>query len=452
MLCKFGVCILRLCFCVLCDGSVVVSLLMVLMIILIVGVIVMVIEMGQWYYFQCVMQNVVDVVVLVVVMIYGNIDKDIEFVQVEVKVIVQEFGFIDGMYSMIVLSELIDCLIGLFEDLVCYKVILFKVVLIMFFVLVGFWGDVNVGFGQKIVVIVVVMLVGVGEKWDICIWLLSENSDFFIINGVFKVFLEKCGVFFNGDVICNGGLDVVYVFVFGDVDLRCFVLDLDVLKLMVLFDFYREFVDNIVSDFCKGSYLGKLIKSVVDLSMLICGMVKLNMNIILIDMDQVIIIFNGVLDFVGKILNMGIDFKIGIVVSVIVVFVGDNNMVSYGLIIIVVNKMNLEIMVLKFGLWFGVVFYQEWFQLIIIILIFEYKGQNVIWNIIGLVYLLSYDVVFSGVVNKLGDDVYCFVLVVYIILVDGNGKIFLNNDKCVKVGFGLLGIFIGVDICERLVL
>ena len=75
------------------------------------------------------------------------------------------------------------------------------------------------------------------------------------------------------------------------------------------------------------------------------------------------------------------------------------------------------------GPWSGVALYQD--PALTVGVDIDYAGNNPktpVWDISGMVYMPKANVQFSGVVNKASNGNACFVMVIFNLLINGNGR------------------------------
>lgn len=445
MLRKLGARISRLCFRALRDRNAVVSPLMALMIIPIAGATAMATEMGQWYYFQRAMQNAADAAALAAAINNSSTGSTFE---AEGKAAAAKFGFIDGANNTSVDIAVVTCPTGAAAGATCYEAALSKVLPITLSALVGFRGDENDGFAQRIPASAVATTAGAAK--EACIWSLSSGANSFTSNGGPKPDLAGCSIVSNGNATCNGhdlGADVGIAV---GVSSGCGATQVS--GAAAPEDKYDDLAPNIPANNC-SSYFKKPSKPKDDalpVSNLLtaanantakCGDTQLTGNVTLTGTNT-LVIYNGTLDLNGFTLSTDSG------ATATIIFSGTND--ANSTVRAPSGSGTLNIAAPSSGTWQDIAIYQDpRMTPPASNLDVTYTGNNPTWDISGHVYLPKSNVTFSGAVNKSSTGHACFVLVAYTILVNGTGSIFADNDECSAGGPGPT---VGADTREKLVL
>ena len=434
------------------DQGGAISPLMALMIIPIAGATAMATEMGQWYYFQRAMQNAADSAALAAAITNNNTGSGSTSLA-EGRAAAAEFGFVDGQNDTAVDVAVVTCPSGSPVGAICYEASLSKVLPITLSALIGFRGNENSGFAQRIPAIAVATTAGSSE--DACIWSLSPGTNSFTSNGGPKPDLAGCSIVSNGNATCNGHeLGADYGVAVGTSS-GCG--ETQISGATAPEDTFDDLAPNILANPCGSTYPTKPSKksdpplpstNLLSGSMNLsgnggrkCGDVQLTGNVTLTG-DNTITIYNGTLDLNGFTLATAND------ATATVIFTGTNAASS---VRGPSGNGTLTLEAPNSGPWSGVAVYQDpRMTPPASSLDISYAGNNPTWNISGLVYLPRSNVTFSGAVNKAGGGAECFVLVAWTILVNGTGSIFANDTQCASAGLTPPGV--GADTRERLVL
>ena len=445
--------ITKLCFRALRDGSAVVSPLMALMIIPIAGATAMATEMGQWYYFQRAMQNAADAAALAAAITNNNTGSGSTSLA-EGRAAAAKFGFEDGEDNTEVDIAVVTCPTGAAAGAICYEASLSKVLPITLSALVGFRGNENDGFAQRIPAVAVTTTAGSAE--DACIWSLSPGANSFTSNGGPKPDLAGCSIVSNGDATCNGhdlGADVGAA-----VGTSTGCGETQVSGVEAPEDKYADLADNIPANDCGGSYAtipakksdpalpANNVLTAANANTRKCGDVQLSGDVTLTG-SNTLVIFNGTLDLNGH------NLRTASGATATIIFSGDNaasavrgpSDSSTGTVVPA-----LDITAPSSGTWQDIAIYQDpRMTPPASSLDITYTGNDPTWDISGHVYLPRSNVTFSGAVNKSSTGHACFVLVAWTILVNGTGSIFADNNACSENGPGPT---VGADTREKLVL
>ena len=407
--------------------------LMALMIIPIAGATAMATEMGEWYYFQRLLQNAADSAAIAAAT--NNSNTGSTYLN-EARGAARGFGFVDGENNATVTAAVVTCPSGAAADATCYQATLSKVVPIALSALVGFRGDQNNGYAQTITSTAVAASAGGGAGGMYpCISVNSTADNAFEAKGAPKADLSGCTVLSNGGLSCNGGnADLngknseAKVYAIG-VKNKTNLCGTDQIEIpAALDDPYKSLASNIPNNTC-STYKAVTVTTIPTGNTTYCGDVTLGGNVTLTGQNT-ITIFNGTLNVpAGKTLSTGAG------ASATVIFSGTNATSS---VRAPGASGTLDFTAPSSGPWAGVAIYQDprMTGLPSTSLNVTYKGNEPTWNVSGLAYLPLSDVLWAGAVNKSSTGQNCFMLVSKTFHVNGEFNYNTSTSDCQKLGLG----------------
>jgi Flp pilus assembly protein TadG len=401
-----------------------------------VGMAGLAIEGGNWYQTKRLMQNAADSAAIA-----AATNNTASRYAYEAKAVTGQYGFTDGSSNTTVTaSNTATCPGG---GSTCYSVTISKNVSLVFSRLIGFMGSTALGSGRAITLNSVAVASRANTTREYCILALNTIGTALTSNGAPNADLNGCNVMSDSNATCNGhDLDAAIGDAAG-INNGCG--DVQNSNVPYVADPYSGLATNIPSDTC-GSYPqatihnnGKTVTSVGSATgisgsyattgnWVVCGDLVLTGDVTLTGSSVVIVIYNG--DF----LTNGNTITTASGAAATIVFAGSS---SYSHIPNTTGT--IDIKAPTSGTWSGVALYQDPNMTASSGLDIDYRGNNPktpVWNISGLIYMPKANVSFSGVVNKASNGGACFGMVVWTLLINGNGSIF-EQGSCAPSGLTL---------------
>ena len=397
-----------------------------------VGMAGLAIEGGNWYQTKRQMQNAADSAAIA-----AATNNSATRYSHEAKAVASRYGFTDGVNdTTVTASNTATCPSG---GSTCYSVTITRNVSLVFSRLVGFAGSATVGTRPAIALNSLAIANRVSVLHEYCILALNNIGTALTSNGAPHADLNGCNVMSNSNATCNGGdLDALIGDAAGTNN-GCG--DTQNSNVPVLADPYAAKAANIPSDTC-GSYPqatitnnDKFVQSAGSATVMsgtyttpttinVCGDLVLGGNVTLSGSGSnfIITIFNG------RLLTNGYTLLTASGVGATIIFGGNSSSYAH----IPTTTGTIDIKAPSSGVWKGVALYQDPNMSLNANLDIDYAGSNPktpVWNISGIVYLPKSNVQFSGVVNKASNGNACLVMVIYTLLVNGNGTLF-DQSSC----------------------
>lgn len=403
-----------------------ISTMVALLIVPLVGVMGIATETGNWFLMQRSMQNAADSAVLAAA---TNANSAIPsggtspMYKLEGISVAGKFGYTTGNSTITVVNN--DNTVPGKCSSACYAVTITKTVPVYLTRVIGYAGS---GGNQTIIARAVAVPQNVPTSY--CLVSLG-GGDGYHINGGPSVNLTGCNVLSNGDVTCNGnnssGNANSITYVGSNKNGNCAP---SVHASSTLPDPYAGQASNLPPTNC-SSYApttipaGTAINANVALAgtsytgVKYCGNVTLGGNVTVgtNSPGSLLVIENGYLDLAGNTLSSTGNLTI--------VFTGT----SGGLSSSMAGKFDFSAPTT--GTWQGFSIYQA---PTLPIVNSSASGNNLTWNISGIIYLPRTNLSFAGVVDKAANGLDCFVLIDNTFISSGTGTILEHQTQCTQQG------------------
>jgi len=399
---------------------------------ILIGMAGLAIEGGGWYQTKRSMQNAADAAALA-----AATNATTSYVA-EAKAVTSQYGYTHGSDSVSVAAiNTATCPDG---ATTCYQVTITKGVPLTLSRLVGFEGSGVQNSRQVISLSSAAVAKRITSPREYCILALNTVGTALTSNGAPFADLNGCNVMSDSDATCNGSdLDATYGDAAGTNN-GCG--DTQNSNVPVLPDPYSAKASNIPTNTCSSypqadiSNNDKTVDNVNGATAIsgtysttgdwnICGDLVLTGDVTLTGSSVAINIYNG------DLLTNGYTIRTASGAAATIVFTGTN---SGGYTHRPWTTGAIDIKAPSSGPWSGTALYQD--PAITSGVDIDYAGNNPktpVWDISGLVYMPRANVQFSGVVNKASNGNACFVMVIYNLVINGNGSIF-QQTGCATTG------------------
>ena len=402
-------------------------------------------ETANWYQTTRLMQNAADSAVI------AAASNGTTAYAAEAKAVAAQYGFQDGFNNITVIaSNSATCPSGATN---CYSVRVSKPVPLVLATLVGYHGNVQIGYVPRsqgvagtagtpgqLLLATAVSIQGTSPRTYCLLALASSGAAQGIrSNGAPFANMNGCDVMSNTDEVCNGhNLNAFHGDAHGTSTGCGSVQDSN---LAALPDPYLALAANIPANPC-GAYPQEPVKKKDPAlpasnqlsgslswsgTKVFCGDVQLtgDVNLTTSSPGAVLVIENGQLD------SNGYTFKTLSSSGLTVIFSGTN---AAGYTHAPTGGGTFDITAPTSGTWSGVAVYQD--PNLTSGMDISAAGNSPTWDITGLIYLPHASVTFSGAVNKSSNGVACFALVVDNITINGTGSI-LSEGQCNQAGLSM---------------
>jgi len=398
---------------------------------ILIGMAGLAVEGGGWYQTKRSMQNAADAAAL------AAATNATSSYASEAKAVTSQYGFTDGSDSVTVTAtNAATCPDGAAG---CYQVTISKSVPLTLSRLVGFEGSGVQNSRQVISLTSAAVAKRITTPREYCILALQSVGTALTSNGAPFADLNGCNVMSNADATCNGSdLDAAYGDAAGTNN-GCG--DVQNSNMPVVPDPYSAKASNIPSNTCSSYPQANVANNDKTVSSLgsatgisgsysttgnwnICGDLVLTGDVTLTGSSVVINIYNG------DLLTNGYTIRTGTGAAATIVFTGTSGSYTHR----PWTQGAIDIKAPSSGAWSGVALYQD--PSLTQGVDIDYAGNNPktpVWDISGLVYMPKANVQFSGVVNKASNGDACFVMVIFNLVINGNGSIF-QQTGCATTG------------------
>lgn len=388
------------------------------------------IEGGNWYQARRQMQNAADSAAIAA----ATNNTAVRYAH-EAKAVASQYGFTDGVnHTTVTVTNTAPCPSG---GSTCYGVAISRNIPLVFSRLVGYDGSIGIGSRRAITLTSRAVANRMAVQREYCILALNNIGTALTANGAPNADLNGCNVMSNANATCNGSdLDALIGDAAG-INNGCGNTQNS--NVPILADPYSSKATNIPTDTC-GSYPQanltaneKFVQSANGATTIsgsysttgnwvVCGDLVLTGNVTLTGSSVAIIIYNG------RLLTNSYTILTASGAGATIIFAGTSSSYAH----VPLTTGTIDIKAPTSGVWKGVALYQDPNMSLSSNLDIDYAGSNPktpVWNISGIVYLPKSNVQFSGVVNKASNGNACLVLVIFTLLVNGNGTMF-DQSTC----------------------
>lgn len=438
---------------------------MALMMIPISGGIAFAVEQGSWYYFQRSMQNAADATAIAAAS--NNTTAGTAYLQ-EGRGVAAKFGFVDGTNNTTVqVGAPTPCPADATQT--CYKATISVLYPLTFSRALGLVGDASSGNKQTISASAIARAGG-GSTGGIpqypCYWAKSTNPDAFTGNGIPFAYLKGCSIYSNGGFRCNGadkqdanghgktGADYAFSAISDNGNPQCPLpaADKNEQREVPVTKFNATLPPDIYGAAPYSTNAANAASSACTNSPPTSGPTSLNLIVycgnlapsgtLTLNAPNTVVVIKGSLDLSAN--NSAL--VTGSSGSATIIFTGTTAPFSGNI------KGDLNITAPGSGSpWQGVALYKAPTSPTTTATL---AGSKPNWNVQGLVYMPSVNIVIDGAVNKNADPTKaCFTVIGNTITVNGNGTILNSIGGCKDVLPNLPSIIVGAGtLTTKLVL